>query len=247
MRARGPFIEVIPPSFANGLAASALRGRLAQLRTLFSALQISRHDCASSTDYRQSGTDEVNQLWEDLFSPAGLLKDLQFALEHASLLNAIARAVPKRAAELIENGLTQMSLPIRKEIRSRRELIYALQELLYRRHTAASALRSLALLAEAESETYANNATHIFADCFIPGHPQFPLPLTDRPLYCNGSPPQIKQLIFMLLESRQSRPGWVCAFQFSCIRVAEPNHLMMPPILPGEMYGSIRRRWLTCL
>ena len=48
------------------------------------------------------------------------------------------------------------------------------------RGAVAAALRGIALLAEAETETLGNNATGIFCECFHPFHPQCPLVLHDR-------------------------------------------------------------------
>ena len=58
--------------------------------------------------------------------------------------------------------------------------MWTLDELLFRKRTSESALRSISLLAEAENETISNNATGVFTECFNPLHPQFPLSLERR-------------------------------------------------------------------
>jgi hypothetical protein len=79
-------------------------------------------------------------------------------------------------------GLSSMSREERLEItgEERRQLIFALQECLYRVRTAETALNCLGLLAEAETETYGNNATGVFCESFRWSNPQFPLSLTRR-------------------------------------------------------------------
>jgi hypothetical protein len=58
--------------------------------------------------------------------------------------------------------------------------MWTLEELLFRKQTCESALRSISLLGEAENEGIANNATGVFKECFNPLHPQFPLSLERR-------------------------------------------------------------------
>src|SRR6202022_1965285 len=119
---------------------------------------------------------------DDMFGPQGLLATLPAALSNPSLLQLTSGVVPARVARLIEDGLMAMSVEERKEINgaTRFQLTGTIQELLFRRTTSASALRSLRLLAEAETETNANNATGLFCSCFRAQHYQLPLPLANR-------------------------------------------------------------------
>ena len=63
---------------------------------------------------------------------------------------------------------------------ARRELMWALEQLLFRARTSGRALRLIWLLAEAENETWDNNATGVLSECFHPLHSQMPLPLDER-------------------------------------------------------------------
>jgi hypothetical protein len=83
---------------------------------------------------------------------------------------------------LIETGLRNSSRDERLTIRGdqRRELKWALDQLLFRKKTSREAVRLLWLLAEAENEGYANNTTGIVAECFYAFHPQLPLSLLER-------------------------------------------------------------------
>src|SRR5262249_41712412 len=89
---------------------------------------------------------------------------------------------PERAMRVIKSGLLDASPEERMKISGgrRRELMWALEELLFRKKTSAQALHCVALLAEAENENYGNNATSVFCESFHPLHPQLPLPLEER-------------------------------------------------------------------
>ena len=63
---------------------------------------------------------------------------------------------------------------------ARRDIIRAVEEMLFREATSETALRSLILLAEAENETWSNNATGVAKEAFFPLHSQMPLPLPRR-------------------------------------------------------------------
>ena len=178
---RGSYAEVLPPLFANSLATSALRGRFTELYILFTVLNQAAQLRLIRRLQAVKG-DEVSHFWDKLFGPNGLLKDLPTALANRYLLRPVAEACPERIARLIEEGLKSMALEERFAIvgNVRRELIWAIERLLFCKRTSIAAIRCLAMLAEAETENYANNATGVFCECFHPFHPQLPLPLQDR-------------------------------------------------------------------
>ncbi|MBI1800290.1 MAG: ATP-binding protein [Chloroflexi bacterium] len=181
VRPSGSYIEVVPPSLANHLASAALRGRSAELLALFAALDQSGRSRLLQRLRGLKG-DEVRSFWDEMFGPRGLLASLPAALSNTSLLQLVSSTVPVRVARMIEDGITGMTLEELRGISGleRFHLTESIQELLYRRVTSASALRSLALLAEAETESYSNNATGLFCNSFHAGHHQLPLPLTER-------------------------------------------------------------------
>lgn len=181
VRRGGSYVEVSPPLFANNLVASALRGRFTELCALFAAL----NQAARSRLIRRLRAvkgEEVTLFWDELFEPNGLFKDLPSALTNGYLLRLVAGTVPKRVSRLVEESLERMNLKERLSITgdARRELMSALEELLFRKKTSMAAIRCLALLAEAETESYGNNATGVFCESFHPLHPQVPLPLQNR-------------------------------------------------------------------
>jgi hypothetical protein len=181
VRAAGSYVEVIPPILANYLASAALRGRLVELLALFAALGPSGRSRLLQR-LRGLKSEETRTFWDEMFGPQGLLANLPVALSNPSLLQLTSSVVPERVARLIEDGLRAMSVEERKEINgaTRLQFTESIQELLFRRPTSASALRSLMLLAEAETERVSNNATGLFCSCFLALHHQLPLPLADR-------------------------------------------------------------------
>jgi hypothetical protein len=181
LKLTGPFAEVTPPFFANHLAAARLRGRDAQLLQLFAALDVAgRYRLLRRLQSLK--TEEAERFWRGLSGPDGPFRSLQTALETPRLLGMVATAAPERAATIIERGLDAMSREERGALRdgNRREIISALDELLFREPTSSRALRALVRLAEAENETYGNNATGLFGEAFHWRHPQLPLPLDER-------------------------------------------------------------------
>jgi hypothetical protein len=217
LRTRGSYVEVVPALLADSLASAALRGRSKELNSLFAVLGqsgrmrlLQRLQALRSEDVR-----EVVKFWDGLFAPGGPLQNLRSALSNPDLLRLVAGAVPDRSVVMIEEGLVGMDLDERLEIKDeeRRQLVWALQEILYRKNTGATALRCLALLAEAETETYVNNATETFTECFNPWHPQFPVPLRRRlellnDLFAKENPTGLRLLAIKAAASGLSRKGF---------------------------------------
>jgi hypothetical protein len=183
-RRGGSFAEITTPLLANYLVTKLLRGRRDEIFALFADL----HELARIRFIRrlsQIESEEVEQFWDDLFdssdphSPFGTFKS---ALRQEHALRFVAGAVPERTIRLLEAGLIGTSreerLAISDEVR--REFMWALEQLLFRAKTSASALRLIWLLAEAENEEWGNNATGVLSECFHPLHSQMPLPLDER-------------------------------------------------------------------
>jgi hypothetical protein len=82
--------------------------------------------------------------------------------------SALSSADPDRAARNILRALTGTSLEDRGRIqdRARREIVWTLVRLAWRSSSFSDAIKALALLAEAENETWANNASAEFVARF---------------------------------------------------------------------------------
>lgn len=177
----GSYAEVVPPLLANRLAGMRLTGRSTEFYELLSGLSTS----GRYRFLRRLGGlrgEEIERFWGALFRSGGPLENFAVALESATLIRSIAGSAPEAVATLIEGGLKRMTVRQRRKIGEdqRRELRWALDELLFRWPSSLSALRSLALLADAETESYRNNTTGLFTETFLWSHPQIPLPLDDR-------------------------------------------------------------------
>jgi len=181
VRVIGLYAEVIPPLFANYLAASALEECFAELLTLFAALsQDAQFRLLSRLQYLR--VNEVKQFWNELFRPDGLLSNFQSALSHSSLLRLASRSYPSRVVNLIKNGLHEMTVAqgISITYSTKIYLFDTLKELLFRKNTSIESLRCLIMLAESETATSAQSATSLFCECFRALHTQFPLSLQKR-------------------------------------------------------------------
>lgn len=181
-RRGGSFAEITVPLLANHLLSGLLRGQSDEIFALFGRLEESG-SLRFLKRLREVKGPEVEKFWDALFDPQnGLLSSLDSALENAHLLRLIAGTVPERVLGLLELELPEKNLEERLAIAGdqRRELRRTVEQLLFREKTSRGALRLLYLLAEAENESYANNATGVLAECFLPFHPQMPLPLHER-------------------------------------------------------------------
>jgi len=180
-RQAGSFVEISIPILANYLVGKLLRGRRKEMFALFARLEepgrlrFLRRLC-------EIRGPEIEGFWDELFSPDGPLGSLKSALARAHILDLVSGAAPQKTLKLLEEGLLNTSGEERLAIsgEERRELMWALEQLLFREKTSRSALKLVWLLAEAENESYGNNATGVLAECLHPLHGQMPLPLDER-------------------------------------------------------------------
>ena len=180
LQVRGSYLEVIPPIFANYLAEVTLARRPNDVAALFVALPPGARGRLLRRLSRLPGN-AIQEFWRELLR-TGPLSTFERALAEVQLLKLVAAAMPIQISQLVLDGLSRLTLPQRREItgNTRRELVWTIDQLLFRSQSVRPALASLALLAEAENEEWSNNATGIFAECFHPGHPQIPLTVDER-------------------------------------------------------------------
>jgi hypothetical protein len=180
VRQVGNYLEVIPPVLANRSAALCLAGRDAELTNLLYGLPLGGR-ARLLRRIQQVHGNTLRSFLQELFQ-RGALRDFACALQNTPLLHLLAPAAPGEAVTLIHTGLSNATVEERLafEPGARRNLIWTIEELLFMARASAAAMRCLSLLAEAETEQFSNNATHLFEECFYPLHPQLPLPLSDR-------------------------------------------------------------------
>jgi len=180
----GSFAEITIPFLANHLVTKLLSGRRSEIFALFGGLdRLGRIRFIRRLS--QVTSQEVDRFWDALFDPRdprAPFGNLRSALGQEQMLRFIAGATPERTVALLEKGLLQTSREERLAISEepRRELMWALEQLLFRATTSGRALRLIWLLAEAENETFGNTATGVLLECFLPLHSQMPLPLDER-------------------------------------------------------------------
>lgn len=181
IRMRGSYAEAIPMLFGNHLAHSAVRGRSTELWQLFSLLSQQGRSRLIQRMVEIPCT-ETETFWSACFAEGGLCEDLFAALSNPETMKQIAGAAPERVARLFLEGLDDMTIEERRNINGdqRRQMMWTLEELLFRRKTALNALRCLLFLGEAENENYGNNATKTFTGSFHCGQPQVALSPQER-------------------------------------------------------------------
>lgn len=196
---KGNYVEITPPIFANYLAEMALAGRAKELGQLFVTLSPQGRSRLLRR-IRQLKGEVVTGFWDELFA-TGPLSDFTKAIAQPDLLRLVAPAVPERVVSLLHSGLVYTTVAERHELQGslRRELVWTVDQLLFRSKSAELALRCFALFAEAENEQWSNNSTGVFAECFHPTHAQFPLPLERRLAVLtdllNGTPSKDQKLL----------------------------------------------------
>jgi len=181
VKIQGSFLEATPVLLANYEAFAAIRGKAGALPQLLNRLDLDGQRRLIRR-LRVLHGPEINKFWDEFFGKDKEFGNFDAALEHGELLRMISSGVPDRVGQLINAGLSKLPYDARTKLKGdhRRDLMWTLEELLFRKQTSESALRSVALLGEAENEGIANNATGVFKECFNPLHPQFPLSLERR-------------------------------------------------------------------
>ncbi len=174
----GYFVEISLPLLANYLTEQLIQGRRAEMFALFAKL-----DEAGQIRFikrlAQVKGHEAEQFRDELFASDGPLGTLENILERPHLLKLVAGTTLLR---MLERHLRDSTIEARLAISgdSRRELMWALEQLLFQAKTSKDAFRLVWLLAEGENETWGNNATGVLQESFHPLHSQMPLPLDER-------------------------------------------------------------------
>lgn len=180
LRQRGRFVEVIPPLLAEYLSAQALTNPDRVIAELELALSRGRF-LAFLRRLSKLPQEEVRStieriLWERCIGFDGLRRN-------SEIIHTLAPAAPRTAILCIEEGLNGASAEMLREALKgdeRRALVRTLEDLAYRSETFESAAKQLLALAEAENETWRNNATGVFLPLFNWGHPELPATLSQR-------------------------------------------------------------------
>jgi hypothetical protein len=177
----GSFAEITISILGNYLARQALLTGRDRMFALYGYLSDSGRERFIRRLSEVRGP-EVEEFWEAFFSNDGPFGQFKAAVQRPRLLPIVAGAVPLRFLSLLESGLVPLNREQRLSLEGeeRREIMWALEQVLFRADTSRRALRLIWLLAEAENETFGNNASAVLKECFHPLHSQMPLPLNER-------------------------------------------------------------------
>lgn len=182
VRRRGRFVEVVPPKLAEHLASRALtrpKGILAELEIALAAepgvfLRFLERFRNLSNEEVKSAVAEIFSVW---------FPDLQSLMRNAKRLEILAPAAPTAALRCIQRlleGSPADELKSQVTGDARRALVWALEDLALRSETFTGAATQLLALAEAENETWGNNATGVFLSLFHWQHPEVTVSLSHR-------------------------------------------------------------------
>jgi hypothetical protein len=180
IRSRGRFVEVIPPLLADRLASQALRNPEAVL----AQLRVSLDEGAFRRFLRRfSDLPNARVVTEHLLSPGGWFPDVNALVSQAKHLEILAPAAPVAALRCLERllgPLQAVDLQNIVEDDARRSIVWSLENLALRSVTFMGAARLLLALAEAENESWSNNATGVFIVLFHWQHPEVAAPYSHR-------------------------------------------------------------------
>ena len=239
----GAFVEVALPIFATYLAKQLLIGREHAILILFSQLS----DNAKERFLKRLSrlpTKDIQDFWNIIFAPDGLFPDLASIQRHIRIMHCIAAAEPQRVLEILEKKIGALDREGRLQISGdfRRELMWTLEQLLFRKSTSLGAFRIIGLLGEAENETWGNNASGVFCECAHPRHSQMPLALSDRySVLEEFAAPEKSQSLRLLaikaIKNALSRMGTFTLRESDGLEPFEGR----PPMTYGEIWDYINR------
>jgi DNA-binding MarR family transcriptional regulator len=211
---KGSFIEVSPPILAIYLAQQLLVGNEGVIPLFLVRLSQGARQRFLKRLSRLN-PDIVQNFWREVFGQDGLFRDLDDLRTHIQILHCISGAVPERVAVVLEKIVIPLDVNARKQISGdfRRDLMWALDQLLFRKNTSIIALKIIGLLAEAENETWGNNATGVFCEGFHPLHRQMPTKVAERFLllqdFAKSESSELKLLVIKAINSALQRTGSV--------------------------------------
>ncbi len=233
---KGSFVEIPLPLLATYFAQKILKEREHLVLLVFAQLTENARKrflerlCRLNPEY-------IRKFWDEVFSKDGLFCSLELLKRNIRIMRNVSSVVPGKAIEILENEICGLSKEERQNISNdfRRELMWTLDQLLFRESTSLRSLNIIGLLAEAENEKWGNNATGVFCECFCPTHPQMPLSLQDRysilEKFSQNSTREQKILAIKAIENSLRRTG-------SC-SLRESEGFIPFEGRPGMIWGDI--------
>lgn len=202
-------------------------------------------------EYAQESQAATN-LVRQLLGPDGPFKGIQdFAVKRSALFfRALADANPEEALNLLQRTMVGLSKDELLEFEDgRREVIYALEHMVFYKDMFMDAARLLLKLAEAENETWGNNASGIFREVFSPGpgpvaptsvSPQDRLPVLSEAL--DSDSPDVRKLALEALDQALKSEHFIRTIGHEYAGLRKGPDGWMPKTY-AEMWEGYRRAW----
>lgn len=169
--------QVTPPLLARRVARRVLQGIGPRLVVLFGRLSPEGQARLTRRVAELRSEPALRDFLSWLFSRDGLFADIETLSTHAGSVHSLAETIPGPTARELRRVLEEGAIVERRTTlagQTRREIVYALESLVYRQDTFEDGAKGLLCMAEAENENYGNNATGVFTEIFHWKHPQIP-------------------------------------------------------------------------
>ena len=146
-RRRGKYVSVVPPLFAAHLLRDVLNAQPSISTQLFQRLK----EAGQKRFLERLITAEPDdaKLWDHIFGPEGVFGNSMRAVEHLSLLDYLARAVPRRTLLFLQRAFDELLLILQgaKFAGQQGDLLRIVHELVEEPEAAEEAMELLELLA----------------------------------------------------------------------------------------------------
>ncbi|RMF70690.1 MAG: hypothetical protein D6738_15510, partial [Acidobacteria bacterium] len=190
----------------------------------------------------------ARELAASLLAP-GTIRECGIAAirEKRHAISGLTCIAPREVAGLLAWALRDIdAATLREQLAGdlRRTVVFALEQLLFRSESAATAVRLLERLALAENESWANNAAGLFGKLFLPGDPFVALSLDERLEHLRemvaADEPARRALVLEALEHvfDMSRSGW---------QTPREEHWIVDGPPPGTDRAAAERYFLGAL
>ena len=166
------YAEVFPRALAVMLAERALAGSSTRLYGLYLQLPPTAH-LRFFRRLAELRGEQAGQMRMELFADPSRFGSLEGLTRGHQLLHELAPVCPEETADCLCRVLEPMPVEQRRGVvgQVRRYIVWTLEELAQHESTFDRAARMLAWLAEAENESFGNNATNVFIELFHIWHP----------------------------------------------------------------------------
>lgn len=180
---RGRFVEVVPELLASDLATETFKSSPELVTTLWLRFDPPAQDRLLRRLLDLSEDPAIGGLLDEALSGKGWFRTLDDLRIQSWRFHTLAEARPKAALAALQRLLGDLDVTTLRDSVSgdlRREIVWSLEAMALRADTFSGAAELLLRLAEAENETFGNNAAGVFLELFHWRHPYMSAPQTER-------------------------------------------------------------------